>query len=59
MVDVCETYVSDSSARGRDWFAELPGLELFLRSQVRRWIVFVHVQCLVQHLVTTIRDARD
>ncbi|CAN0558797.1 unnamed protein product, partial [Ectocarpus sp. 12 AP-2014] len=32
-VDVCETYVLDSVSRGRDWLAEMGGLDVTLRSQ--------------------------
>lgn len=35
VVDVCEAYVLDAPARGRDWLVELAGMELTLRSQVR------------------------
>lgn len=35
VVDVCEAYVLDVPARGRDWLTELAGMEITLRSQVR------------------------
>lgn len=35
VIDVCYDYVLDSSARGRDWLAELGGVDITLRSHVR------------------------
>ncbi|CAB1110556.1 unnamed protein product [Ectocarpus sp. CCAP 1310/34] len=36
-VDVCEAYVLDSVSRGRDWLAEMGGLDVTLRSQTTVW----------------------
>lgn len=36
ITDVCYDYVVDSLARGRDWLSELNGVDITLRSHVRR-----------------------
>ena len=36
-MDVCEAYVLDTPSRGRDWLAELGGVDVTLRSQ--SWVV--------------------
>ncbi|CAM9496108.1 unnamed protein product, partial [Ectocarpus sp. 13 AM-2016] len=41
-VDVCEAYVLDSVSRGRDWLAEMGGLDVTLRSQC--WAVAAYVR---------------
>lgn len=41
IVNVCEAYVLDAASRGRDWVADLGGLEISLRSQcwaVQNWV---------------------
>lgn len=39
IIDVCYDYVLDTPARGRDWLAELNGVDITLRSHVRRWLL--------------------
>ncbi|CAM9438660.1 unnamed protein product [Ectocarpus sp. 6 AP-2014] len=41
-VDVCEAYVLDSVSRGRDWLAEMGGLDVTLRSQC--WAVAAYIR---------------
>ena len=43
IADVCEAYVLDSPSRGRDWLAELAGVDVTLRSQCSAVVQFINV----------------